>query len=142
MLSSRTDSLTWELEYGLGNDPREWVAVDTGSETQAVDGVITTLDLSTIPLADAIREATIDETIVQRLERVNQPAVTLRLKATMPMAMKEMRKTFYLQVDPDLKLAFLLKCLGLEKPLRLWWIWMVMVFLNSSWQMVLGVSTC
>ena len=82
-------------------------------ETQAVDGVITTLDLSTIPLADAIREATIDETIVQRLERVNQPAVTLRLKATDGDGNEgEMRKTFYLQVDPDLKPGFPLKMPG------------------------------
>ena len=113
VLSSRTNSLTGSWNMDLGNDPREWVAVDTGSETQAVDGVITTLDLSTIPLADAIREATIDETIVQRLERVNQPAVTLRLKATDGDGNEgEMRKTFYLQVDPDLKPGFPLKMPG------------------------------
>ena len=52
VLSARTDSFTWELEYGLGNDPREWTSVDTGTETTAVDGVISTLDLSSIPLAE------------------------------------------------------------------------------------------
>ncbi len=113
VLSSRTDSFSWELEYGLGNDPREWTSVDTGSETAAIDGVISTLDLSAIPLAEAIREATIDETIVQRLERVNQPAVTLRLKAVDADGNHgEMRKTFYLQVDPDLKENFPMKLDG------------------------------
>ena len=113
VLSSRTGSLTWELEYGLGNDPREWTTFDTGSETEAVDGVIASLDVSSIPLAEAIREATIDETIVQRLERVNQPAVTLRLKALDADGnQSEMRKTFYLQIDPNLKDGFPLKLEG------------------------------
>ena len=55
---------------------QEWTSVDTGTETTAVDGVISTLDLSSIPLAE-VYEKQPDETIAQRLERVNQPAVTL-----------------------------------------------------------------
>ena len=86
--------------------------VDTGSETQAVDGVITT---PTYPLFRLQMRyvSTIDETIVQRFERVNQPAVTLRLRATDGDGNEgEMRKTFYLQVDPDLKPGFPLKMPG------------------------------
>lgn len=113
VLSSRTDSLTWELEYGLGNDPREWTKVDDGSATETIDGLLTTLDLSTIPLAEAIQEATITETITERLDRVNQPAVTLRLKAIDAEGnVGEMRKTFYLQIDPNLKNGFPLKMDG------------------------------
>ena len=106
------------------------------AQKHIVDGVITTLDLSSIPLADAY-VAAIDETIVQRLERVNQPAVTLLGSAQMPMVMKCGRPST--AGDPDLKLASLNA--QVWRSLRLWWIWMVMVFLNSSWQMVLGAST-
>ena len=117
VLSTRTESLSWELEYGLGNNPREWTAVDAGTETDAFEGVLTTLDLQTIPLAEAIQEATITETITERLDRVNQPAVTLRLRATDADGNQgEMRKTFYVQADPTLKKGFPLKLSGSGEP--------------------------
>ena len=113
VLSTRTSSLTWELEYGVGNNPREWTTIDDGESSAPIDGVIASLDLQTIPMAEAIAEATIDETIVQRLDRVNKPAVTLRLRAVDADGNAgEMRKTFYVQADEELKLGFPLKLEG------------------------------
>ncbi len=113
VLSSRTDSLTWELEYGVGNNPRNWTPIDSGSLTESLDGSLSTFDLQSIPVADLIAEASINETIVERLERVNQPAVTLRLRAVDANGIEgEMRKTFYVQSDPDLKSGFPIKLPG------------------------------
>ena len=113
ILRTRTDSLEWVLEYGLGNDPRTWTNVDTGTLDADFDGVLASLDITSLPTPSPIPEAMISETIEQRLERVNQPAVTLRLRATDASGVQgEMRKTFYVQPDPDLKPGFPFKLEG------------------------------
>lgn len=107
ILRTRTSELSWILEYGLGNDPRDWTNVDAGTVTEDFDGVLATLDIAALPVSSPIPEAGINETIAERLERVNQPAVTLRLRATDSNGIVgEMRKTFYVQPDPDLKQGF------------------------------------
>ncbi len=107
VLSTRTDSLSWTLEVGFGHDPRDWEIVDSGSLTNELNGYLTTLDISSFPTPSVINEATYYEGIVERLERVNQPAVTLRLVAEgSDGVVGEQRKTFFVAPDPDLKLGF------------------------------------
>ena len=79
--ADRSSGYSWELEMGLGHDPREWSIVESGAGTEAFQGVIATLDVGSLPQT-VIEEPAADEEIIERLERVNQPAVTPRLKVT------------------------------------------------------------
>ena len=79
----------------------------TRSETAPVDGVITSLDVSSIPLAEAIREATIDETIVRDWQSESTGSHLTIESVDADGNQAEMRKTFYLQIDPNLKAGFL-----------------------------------
>ncbi|MCB9777500.1 MAG: S8 family serine peptidase [Alphaproteobacteria bacterium] len=105
-ISARDGAYSWTLELGRGVDPREWEEVASGEEAAAFDGVIHTLDISTLQTF-AMEEAPRDETIVERMERVHEPAVTLRLRATDGDGdMGELRKTFHVHRDPDLLPGF------------------------------------
>lgn len=106
MSADRTSGYSWVIEYGLGNHPQDWTEITQGTEQSLVDGVIASLDLTTIPRV-SVAEATYDEGVVERLERVNQPAVTLRLRVTDADGVTgENRKTFFVSPDADLKEGF------------------------------------
>ena len=110
--ADRADGYSWELEMGLGHDPQDWSIVASGSGTEAFNGVLTTLDVSTIP-QQTLLEPEYSETILQRLDRINESAVTLRLKVTDSEDNgAEMRKTFFVKADDDLKIGFPFKMSG------------------------------
>lgn len=100
-MSARTGGYAYVLEYGLGHEPSSWTSVASGTESAARTGVVGTISLADIP-AQVIGEASISETIVERLERVNQPAVTVRLQVTDHAGrLGELRKTFFVVGDSD-----------------------------------------
>jgi hypothetical protein len=102
--ASRSAGVTWTIEYGLGWDPREWTSLATG--TAAADGVLATLDLESIP-ETSVPEPEESEKILERVERVFKPAVTLRLRALDANGREaEYRKTVFVHRDPDLLPGF------------------------------------
>jgi hypothetical protein len=67
---------------------------------------LATFNTADIP-ATPIEEATTLEGIVERMERVNQPAVTIRVRVTDDDGVKaEMRKVFYVSPDEDILPGF------------------------------------
>ncbi len=104
--ADRAGGYDWILEMGLGNDPRTWSELASGSGEAAFTGTLATIDLSSLPEVE-IEEATQDEGIIGRLERVNQPAVTVRLQVTDDAGLTaESRKTFFSHRDDDLLPGF------------------------------------
>lgn len=102
----RASSFDWTLEVGTGDTPNDWRELARGSSSQAIDGVLGTLDLGTLP-GEAPGEAPTDETIVQRVQRVFAPAVTLRLRATDDRGVRaDYQETFFVRADPDLLPGF------------------------------------
>jgi len=105
-LSARTASFSYVVEYGLGHEPSDWTELASETATAPVDGVLATfntVDALTAPIA----EPDILEGIVERLERVNQPAVTIRVRVTDADGIEgEMRKVFYVSPDEDLMPGF------------------------------------
>lgn len=100
--ADRTDGYTWVLEQGLGHDPRQWDVLEEGAGSAAVSGEIATVDLLNLPDV-LVEEGTKSDTIVDRLERVNRPAVTLRLTVTDSEGRTAVsRKTIFSYADPDL----------------------------------------
>jgi hypothetical protein len=106
--TSREGDASWSLRYGLGSDPGEWLELETGTGPD----FSAELDLSLIP-AVSVPEADRDELITERLERVNRPSVTLLLSVESPSGRQaEMRKTFFVHRDPDLKTGFPVRLSG------------------------------
>jgi hypothetical protein len=104
--AERSASFTYTVELGLGFDPSDWSEVGSGSGSGAFEGTLATLDLTQIPTAP-MAEPTPNETIVERLARVDAPAATVKVTVTDAEGRSgEMRKTFYVHRDPDLKPRF------------------------------------
>jgi Subtilase family/FG-GAP-like repeat len=104
--ADRASSYTWEAEVGEGNDPRTWTAVGSGSGQSRMDGTLFQLDLSTFNNS-RVAEADEDEGVVARLERVNGPAVTVRVRITDDQGrVGEQRRTFFVHRDDDAKPGF------------------------------------
>ncbi|MGC6508604.1 MAG: FG-GAP-like repeat-containing protein [Myxococcota bacterium] len=103
--ASRTGAFTWTLEVGYGHDP-SFTIVDSGTGGSTFSGVLTTLDVSALPEI-SIPEAEYDETIRERLARVNEPAVTVRLRVEDSNGvLAEQRKTFFVHQDSSLFAGF------------------------------------
>ena len=104
----------WSLEWAPGNDPREadFRALVAGSEASRKEGVLFQWDVSTIPAADLDPASPLDpisgeDPLMDKLEKTNAHAITLRLTATDDNNnMSEFRKTFFLHEDPDLAPGF------------------------------------
>lgn len=100
----RSSGVSWTLEYGTGWDPRDWTAVSTGSGP--VEGELGRLDVSALG-QDPVGLPARGEGILERVERVFAPAVTLRVRATDAEGRTtEARKTFFVHHDPDLLAGF------------------------------------
>ncbi len=100
--AERSDGFTWTVELGTGHDPRSWTEVGSGEGSGTYEGVLAELDLAELEAA-ALDEAPWDEGIVGRLERVNAPAVTVRVRVTDAEGRTgEMRRTFFVRHDDDL----------------------------------------
>lgn len=106
----RSSGVTWTLEYGLGANPQEWTSIASGDGP--VDGDLGTLDLGGLP-GQAPGEAPKSETIVQRVERVMAPEVTLRLRATDAAGVgATYQESFFVRRDADLVAGFPIKLEG------------------------------
>ncbi|MGB0638683.1 MAG: S8 family serine peptidase [Myxococcota bacterium] len=105
-ISARSGSFTYVVEVGFGNEPDEWTELESGSSSTPIEGVLATFDLRSA-LTAPVQEADGLEDILGRLERVNQPAVTIRVRATDDDGVQgEMRKVFYVSPDEDIMPGF------------------------------------
>ncbi|MCP4921001.1 MAG: S8 family serine peptidase [Proteobacteria bacterium] len=96
----------WTLEWAPGWDQDEWTLVDEG--TGQADGQVVSFDPSQVTTTQVPPpEAT--EGVLERVDRVHGPAVTLRLSVTENGLTTEARRTFYVYDDPDLKPGFPLR---------------------------------
>lgn len=99
--AARSDGYDWVLEYGVGHEPDTWVSFASGQETSARDGVLGTLDIRGLELPQ-VGGPIPRETVMERIERVYQPAVTVRLTVTDREGREGVsRVTFFVQDDPD-----------------------------------------
>jgi hypothetical protein len=104
--ADRSASYTYTIEYGLGDDPRTWTELTSGSGTSRLEGTLATLDLSQIDTA-AMTEADRRETILGRMDRVFAPAVTVRIRVTDAEGhVGQFQKTFFVYPDPDMLAGF------------------------------------
>ncbi len=104
--ADRSGSFDYVVEYGVGDDPREWTQLASGSSTTRIEGALATLDLASLDVA-AMAEADKEETILERVDRVFAPAVTVRVRATDAEGHTgRFQKTFFVYRDPDLVAGF------------------------------------
>ena len=100
--ADRSSGYSWVLEYGLGHNPQDWTTLADGDEDSPISGEVATLDLDGLPTVE-LSEGDYDDTIVDRLERVNRPAITLRLRVQDDDGRTAAaRKTVFSHDDPDL----------------------------------------
>ncbi len=105
-ISARTDAFNYVVEYGLGHEPSVWTELANESSDGPVDGEIARFN-TVDALGAPIPEPSIFEGIVERMERVSQPAVTIRVRVTDGEGRQgEMRKVFYVSPDEDLMAGF------------------------------------
>jgi hypothetical protein len=99
--AERSASFSYVVELGLGDDPRSWSEVGSGSGSGVYDGVLAEIDLSSIPWTPpALPDR--DEGIMERLARVNQSEVHVRVRVTDAEGrVGELRRSFFVDADPD-----------------------------------------
>lgn len=99
----------WSLQVGVGVDPAEGAFTEIASGTQAIDGILGTLDLTSLDLAThgAIAPIAKGMSPIERELAVNAYTVLLRLQVEDSHGrMAEMRKAIYVHSDPDLAEGF------------------------------------
>lgn len=111
--ASRSSKYRYSVEYGIGLDPTVFTTIYTsGDRTIPLTGTLTTWDLRQIPStafnpSAAIPPFSVDDDNVTRMDKINVPTVTLRVRVTDASGLTaEMRKTLYLRTDPDLLTGF------------------------------------
>ena len=133
--ASRTGSFSWTLEVGYGHDP-SFTVVETGAGGSTFSGVLTTLDVSSLPEI-SMPEPEYDDTIRERLARVNEPAVTVRLVWKMPMASSPSNEKHSLCIKTAVFLqGFHSDSMAQVKPRLFSTTWMAIKTLKSLWQTV------
>lgn len=106
LAADRSSSFDWSLEVGYGSNPTEWTSLGNGHATAPIEGKLGTLDLSTVPVVD-VPEADQEEGVVDRVERVMAPMVTVRAHVTDAEGRPaEFRKTFIVHADSSLVEGF------------------------------------
>ena len=104
--ADRSSGYSWTLEYGVGDDPRDWTEFGSGDETAAFEGSLGTLDLELVDWTP-VGPPAYGETILERVERVYGPAVTVRLTVVDAEGLEaHSRVTVFVQEDPDLLPGF------------------------------------
>lgn len=114
MASPRASSYTWKLEWAPGGDTldTDFVLLATGNETALKEGTIFTWPISSIPRdrldpAQQVEQVTMDDTVSEKLVKVNVHTINLRLSVTDDSGRRsEMRKSFFLHYDDELKPGF------------------------------------
>ena len=110
--AERADQLSWVVELGLGWEPTAWTEVGSGEASGSFEGTLAILDLGSLPdeAWALIPGPTIDEGLLERVERVHAAQVTLRVTATDDQGLAGvMRRSFSVQWDPDLLPGFPLR---------------------------------
>ncbi|MEC7986104.1 MAG: FG-GAP-like repeat-containing protein [Myxococcota bacterium] len=115
-IQARNGIKEWTLHYGLGHEPREWIEIASGTDTD----ISASLDISQLPIAE-FEEGDYNEKLMERFERTHQPAVTLKLSATDNNDVAgERQKTVFVHRDPDLLDGFPIRTEGsLEASIQL-----------------------
>jgi hypothetical protein len=104
-------SVDWTLEWGQGWEPTDWSVVDSGSGHD-LEGLQVSFDPTVATLVE-VPDPPMDETLLERVERVHAPAVTLRLSVTDGAGRSgTARKTVFVHEDPDLKPGFPVTLVG------------------------------
>lgn len=99
--AERSDGFSWVVEAGTGHDPRGWTVVGEGSGSGRFEGVLATLDLADVAW-EPVPEPEATEGLLDRLARVNGPAVTLRVTVTDAEGRRaQERRTVFVDDDPD-----------------------------------------
>jgi len=101
----RAGSFDWVVDIGWGWEPESWTQVGEGSGSDSFDGVLATVDLTALPdeVGALVPGPDLDETLLERVERVHVPSVTLRVTVTDDAGLQAvMRRNVSVQWDPDL----------------------------------------
>ncbi len=105
-ISARTDGFSYVVEAGYGHEPDTWDELASGTHSSPFDGELATFNTTDISV-EPVPEAFMTEGIIERLERVNEPAVTIRIRVTDDDGLEgEMRKVFYVSPDEDIVSGF------------------------------------
>ncbi|MBN2800026.1 MAG: VCBS repeat-containing protein [Deltaproteobacteria bacterium] len=105
--ASRSQVARWSLQVGVGVDPSEDDFVEISSGTEAAEGVLGELDLSTLGGSEPLAAYTAEMGQIEREEEVNRYTVTLRLQVVDEAGrLGEQRKAVYVHADPDLRPGF------------------------------------
>ncbi|MBM76461.1 MAG: hypothetical protein CMK59_13730 [Proteobacteria bacterium] len=101
-VNGRESIESWSVEYAFGNNPQDWIELESGTGSE----IVTELSIDDIPLTK-IREADVSEDIVERLNRVYEASVTLKVTAQDATGQQAvMRKTFFVHHDSGIKAGF------------------------------------
>jgi hypothetical protein len=91
----------WVLEWGQGWEPTDWTEVDSGSGAGDTSWAPGRAAVGVVPEPDQ------REGVLERVERVHEPAVTFRLRVTdADGRVGEARRTLFVHEDPDLLPGF------------------------------------
>lgn len=107
-------SYSWKLEWAPGGDTHDedFMLLANGNETTLKEGQIYNWSIASIPRdkldpAQPMEQSVMDDTVPEKLRKVNVHTINLRLSAVDAYGKRaEMRKTFFLHDDPDLKAGF------------------------------------
>ncbi len=101
----RSTGFHYVVEYARGWDTPKWTPLAEGDSTTALDGAVAQLPLS--GLGADVGEPDLSETILQRVDRIFAPAVTVRITVTDANGVQaQSRKTFFVKEDDDLLSGF------------------------------------
>jgi len=114
LAAKRSTSYTFFVEYGIGLDPlnEAFKILNQGARATPFKGTLATFDLRTLPKealdpASSIEPLAMDDTNVDRFEKVNRYTVTVRVRVIDAEGRKaEARRTLYVHEDPDLLEAY------------------------------------
>ena len=99
--AERAGGVSYTVWVGTGHDPRDWQPVGQGEGAGRIEGELARLDLSALdwrPVAEAERS----ESLLERMERVNENAVTVRVDVEDDRGLRATaRRTIFLDDDPD-----------------------------------------
>ncbi len=107
--AERAGSFDWVVELGWGWEPTDWTEVGSGSGSGSYEGVLATVDLTALPdgVLARVPEPEEDEVLLERVERVHAPSVSLRVSVVDDQGLEsELRRSFFAQWEDDLLSGF------------------------------------
>ncbi|MFM7202398.1 MAG: FG-GAP-like repeat-containing protein [Myxococcota bacterium] len=108
--ASRSSTFSYVVEYAVGLSPlaADFVVLKSGTSASVLNGTLASFDLRTIPLNKLdplakVEPLTVEDTHVDRVNKINRYTVTLRVRATDATGNSgEARRTIYVHTDPEL----------------------------------------